>query len=75
MQIIVTYLPENNITCICFRPIWPFFQEEHIIQESNFHSLPTEIKDLSDNPKICKTALKHFLYSQSFYGLDEYFNR
>ena len=40
-----------------------------------FSSLSTEIKDFSNNPKKFKIALKHFLYSHSFYTLDEYFNR
>jgi hypothetical protein len=35
-----------------------------------FNSLPTEIKDLSDNPEKFKIALKHFLYSHSYYTLD-----
>jgi len=40
-----------------------------------FNSLPTGIKDLSDNSKKFKIALKHFLYSHSFYTVDECFNR
>jgi hypothetical protein len=37
-------------------------------------SLPTDIKAISDSPVKFKTALKHFLYSHSFYIL-EYYNR
>jgi hypothetical protein len=40
-----------------------------------FNSLPTDIKDISDSPVKLKTALKHFLFSHSFYTLDEYCNR
>ena len=51
------------------------FKEVLRIGNQHFNSLPTEIKDFSDIPKIFKIALKHFLYSHSFYTLDEYFNR
>ena len=40
-----------------------------------FNNRPTEIKDLSDNPKKFKIALKRFLFSFSSYTVDEYFNR
>ena len=37
-------------------------------------SLPCPIKNLSDNAKQLKSALKFFLYFNSFYSLYEYFN-
>ena len=40
-----------------------------------FDSLTADIKDISDNPVKFKTALEHFLYSHSFYMLQEYYNR
>jgi len=55
--------------------IHTYFKEVLIIGNQHFNSLPTEINDLSDNPKIFKIALKHFLYSHSFYTLDECLNR
>jgi hypothetical protein len=63
------------MTCICLRKIWPFFEKELFIRESTLLSLATEIKNLSDNFKKLKIALKTFLYSHTFYALDEYFNR
>jgi hypothetical protein len=39
-----------------------------------FNSLPAQIKDLSHNIRQFEEALKAFLYSHSFYTLDEYFN-
>jgi hypothetical protein len=39
-----------------------------------FNNLPAPIKDLSHDIKQFKIALKDFLYSHSFYTLDEYFN-
>jgi hypothetical protein len=39
-----------------------------------FDSLPAQIKDLSHNTKQFKLALKSFLYFDSFYTVDEYFN-
>jgi hypothetical protein len=75
MQMIITYLPDKEVTYICLRQIWPFFIKELIIWESKLVSLPTEIKDLSDNPKKLKIALKPFLYSHSFSNLGECFNR
>ena len=37
-----------------------------------FNGLPSQIKDLSANRNQFKCALKSFLYSHSFYTLDEY---
>jgi len=39
-----------------------------------FNSLPTHIKELSNNINHFKRALKNFLYIHSFYSLNEYFN-
>jgi hypothetical protein len=39
-----------------------------------FNSLPSYIKDLSHNIKQFKLVLKNFLYLNSFYTLDGYFN-
>ena len=38
-----------------------------------FNMLPTYIKIESDNPKKFKLVLQKFLYENSFYSLDEYF--
>jgi hypothetical protein len=40
-----------------------------------FNILLTEMKDLSDDNRKFKIALKHVLYLPSFYTLDEYFDR
>jgi len=39
-----------------------------------FNSLPSQIKDLSANRNQFRCALESFLYSHSFYTLDEYFS-
>jgi hypothetical protein len=38
-----------------------------------FNMLPTYIKIECDNPKKFKLVLQKFLYENSFYSLDEYF--
>ena len=38
-----------------------------------FNKLPSYIKIESDNPKKFKLVLQKFLYKNSFYSLDEYF--
>jgi hypothetical protein len=38
-----------------------------------FNTLPSYIKTESDNPKKFKAVLQKFLYENSFYSLDEYF--
>ena len=38
-----------------------------------FNKLPTYIKTESDNPKKFKLVLQKFLYENSFYSLDKYF--
>jgi hypothetical protein len=39
-----------------------------------YNNLPSFIKETYTTPKIFKSLLKNFLYSNSFYSLDEYFN-
>jgi hypothetical protein len=39
-----------------------------------FNSLPSSIKVFLDNPKTFKRVLKKFLYTNSSYSLDEYYN-
>ena len=36
--------------------------------------IPPDIKEFHHNIKILKSCLRGFLYQQSFYTLDEYFN-
>jgi hypothetical protein len=40
-----------------------------------FNSLIFTIKNFSDNKRTFKSALQHFLYMNSFYSLDEYYNK
>jgi hypothetical protein len=40
-----------------------------------FNNLPLEIKNVSDNPKKFKIALKKFLYTYSFYTMEEYLSQ
>jgi hypothetical protein len=40
-----------------------------------FNNLPLEIKNVGDNSKKFKTALKQFLYTHSFYILEQYLNQ
>jgi hypothetical protein len=39
-----------------------------------FNCLPADIKELSDDIKCFKNALKRFFHLHSFYTVDEYFN-
>jgi len=51
----------DTITCICLRQTWPFLQKGAYYSGIKIcNCLPTEIKVLSDKPKIWKIALKHF---------------
>jgi hypothetical protein len=40
-----------------------------------FNGLPYNRKEISNNPKKFKANLKDFLYSNSLYALEEFFNR
>jgi len=40
-----------------------------------FNNLPLEIKNVAHNQKTFKTALNKFLYTYSFYTLEEYFSQ
>ena len=39
-----------------------------------FNCLPADIKELSDDIKCFKNALKRFFHLHSFYSVEEYFN-
>jgi hypothetical protein len=39
-----------------------------------YNHLPIKIKELSDDQKPFRSALKRFLYSNSFYSVEEYFS-
>ena len=40
-----------------------------------FNNLPLEVKNVAENQKKFKTALKKMLYTYSFYTLEEYFSQ
>jgi hypothetical protein len=40
-----------------------------------YNGLPYELKEISSYPKKVKANLKDFLYTNSFYALEEFFNR
>jgi hypothetical protein len=40
-----------------------------------FNNLPLEIKNVAGNQKKFKIALKTFLYTYSFYTVEEYFSQ
>jgi hypothetical protein len=60
------YRPQTNLS-ICQRG--PYYFGIKL-----FNHLPLDIKELSYNAKQLRSALRAFLYSKSFYTLDEYFN-
>jgi hypothetical protein len=39
-----------------------------------YNHLPTSIKELANEQKPFRSALKRFLYINSFYSMEEYFN-
>jgi len=39
-----------------------------------FESLPQDVKTYIDNPRTFKKAVKIFLYTNSFYSLNEYYD-
>jgi len=61
------YLPQANLT---------IHQKELIIRRIKiFNHLPLEIKNVAGNQKKFKIALKKFLYTYSFYTLEECFSQ
>jgi hypothetical protein len=40
-----------------------------------YTKLPLEVKSVAGNQKEFKTSLKKFLYTYSFYTMEEYFNQ
>jgi len=61
------YLPQTNLT---------IYQKGAFYSGIKmFNNLPSEIKKVAGNQKKFKIALKKFLYTYSFYTLEEYFSR
>jgi hypothetical protein len=55
------------------------FKEKDKVMEGStgikvFNNLPQSIKNLSNDTKQFKSALKNYLHAHSFYSIDEYFN-
>jgi hypothetical protein len=60
------YVTTTNLT-ICQKGIYYMGQK-------NFNSLPSDIKDKIDNGREFKRLIRNFVYCNSFYSLEEYFN-
>jgi len=61
------YLPQANFTIYQKRASYSGIKI--------FNNLPSEIKNVAGNQKKFKIALKKFLYTYSFYTLEEYFSQ
>jgi hypothetical protein len=61
------YLPQANVTV--------YQKGAHYSGIKIFNNLPLEIKNATGNTKKFKTTLKFFLYTYSFYTMEEYFNQ
>jgi hypothetical protein len=61
------YLPQVNLTI--------YQKEAYYLGIKIFNNLPLEIKNVAGNQKKFKIALKKFLYTYSFYTLEDYFNQ
>jgi glucan biosynthesis protein len=46
----------------------------YVVAIKIYNSLPTQIKETAYDPKLFRKNLKSFLYLNSFYTLQEYFN-
>jgi hypothetical protein len=60
------YLPQATLTV--------YQKAAHYSGIKIFNNLPLEIKNVADNPKKIKTALKQFLYTHSVSTLEQYLN-
>jgi hypothetical protein len=61
------YLPQANLTM--------YHKGAYYLGITIFNNLPLEIKNVAGNPKKFKIALKNFLYSYSFYTMEEYLSQ
>jgi len=61
------YLPQANLTI--------YQKGAYYSGIKIFNNLPLEIENVVDNQKKFKTALIKFLYTYSFYTLEEYFSQ
>jgi hypothetical protein len=58
------YLPQANLAI--------YQKEAYYLGITFFNNLPLEIKIVADNQKKFKRELKKFLYTYSFYTMEEY---
>ena len=61
------HLPTVNLT--------KYQKGPYIARGRAFNHLPSELKNLVNDLKVFKFALKQFLYHHSFYSIEEYYNR
>jgi len=61
------YFPQANLTI--------YQKEADYLGIKMFNTLPLEIKNVAGNKKKIKIALKKFLYTHSFYTVEEYFSQ
>jgi len=61
------YLPQANLTI--------YQKGAYYSGIKIFNNLPLEIKNIAGNQKKFKIAFKKFLYTYSFYTLEEYFSQ
>ena len=61
------YLPQTNLTI--------YQKAAYYSGIEIFNNLPSEIKNVAGHQKKFKIALKKFLYTNSFYTLEEYFSQ
>jgi len=60
------HLPTVNLT--------KYLKGPYISGVRAFNHLPSELKNLVNDPKAFKLALKQFLYRHSFYSVKEYYD-
>jgi hypothetical protein len=58
------FLPQANLTI--------YQKKVHYAGIKIFNNLPIELKNISNNLRTFKVALRHFLNTHSFYTVDEY---
>jgi hypothetical protein len=61
------YLPQANLTI--------YQKGAYFSGIKSFNNLPLEIKNVADDQKKFKSSLKKFLYTYSFYTMEEYLSQ
>jgi hypothetical protein len=71
----ITWILDKDMTTTYLHQIYRYIKKGvYFTGIKVYNNLPQSIKNLSNDTKQFKSALKNYLHAHSFYSMDEYFS-